>query len=159
MRNGSGDEYYVLFQRAGIAVKGFAHESPMASAGAPPNGLFDGFPEEIRGFLTEPAFSMSNATFCFWHVAEGGWESAPAIRPEGPDPDGSEFLLEQWVDSPERYREFAEEYFEVNLLRDTVAHVWAHEPINDAFVQSINPETSIDALRDSLTEIGYPLAP
>ena len=30
MRNGSGDEYFILFNLHGAIMKGFAHESPMS---------------------------------------------------------------------------------------------------------------------------------
>jgi hypothetical protein len=30
MRNGSGDDYFILFNSSGAIIKGFAHESPMS---------------------------------------------------------------------------------------------------------------------------------
>jgi hypothetical protein len=50
MRNGCGDEYFILFTPAGAAIKGYAHEYPMARPGEPPEGMFDGFPEAITDF-------------------------------------------------------------------------------------------------------------
>ncbi len=38
MRNGCGDDYFILFSSAGVALKGFAHECPMAQPGNPPKG-------------------------------------------------------------------------------------------------------------------------
>ena len=39
MRNGSGDEYYILLSPHGTAIKGYAHEYPMAAPGQPPAGV------------------------------------------------------------------------------------------------------------------------
>src|SRR4051794_29115430 len=59
MRNGSGDEYFLLFAGAGAILKGFDHESPMSSwTGIPPSvwpGVVDHVPEEFSAFLAEPA--------------------------------------------------------------------------------------------------------
>jgi hypothetical protein len=42
MRNGSGDDYFLLFNAAGAILKGFAHESPMT-----PSACGGGMPTRI----------------------------------------------------------------------------------------------------------------
>src|SRR5262249_12946882 len=60
MRNGSGDDYYIGFGKAGVFVKGFDHESKMSPyQHEPPKlwpGLFDGVPLSLHRFRDEPAF-------------------------------------------------------------------------------------------------------
>lgn len=68
MRNGSGDDYFILFSSAGTAIKGYAREYPMANPGHPPDAVLDGFPPSIEDFLSEPAFTMDCTTFCIWHL-------------------------------------------------------------------------------------------
>src|SRR5437867_3802029 len=70
LRNGSGDEYFILFNPHGAITKGFAHESPMSpyatQSGKPWSGVLDDVPDEFKAFLSEPAFSIDDATFCIW---------------------------------------------------------------------------------------------
>jgi len=158
MRNGCGDDFFILFTAAGAAIKGYAHECPMAAPGRPPAGVFEGFPPELEQFLDEPAFTMENTTFCLWCPAGGSWSIGPVAFPEGDDPDGSEFLMELLTGAPEDYQEYAREYFEVEVALDTVKSIYAHEPLTEALVESVNPETSVGELAADLAEIGYPIA-
>jgi len=67
MRDGSGDGYFILFTEAGAILTGFSHESQvwqgLLEQGRPPS-IFDGIPDEFESFLTEPAFSIDDSTFC-----------------------------------------------------------------------------------------------
>jgi hypothetical protein len=64
MRDGCGDDWFLLFDSVGAALKGFAHELAVdQSFGA---NIRAQVPGEFSAFLDEPAFSMQNATFCFW---------------------------------------------------------------------------------------------
>src|SRR5579859_6032415 len=70
MRDGSGDTYFILFTAAGVALKGYAHESALAGYNVenrrPYPGVLDDVPPEFERFLKEPAFSMDFTTFCLW---------------------------------------------------------------------------------------------
>src|SRR4030095_3057050 len=70
MRDGSGDEYFILFDSHGAIMKGFAHESTMSPWANDAEqiwpGVLDQVPSEFGDFLSEPAFSMSETTFCIW---------------------------------------------------------------------------------------------
>src|SRR5580765_5691707 len=52
MRNGSGDEYSIMFSSAGAYVRGFDHESSLSPWGQSPPaivpGLVDGVPDAFR---------------------------------------------------------------------------------------------------------------
>src|ERR1044072_2466076 len=62
MRDGSGDEYFILFNAHGAIVKGFAHESPMSPWANESRkvwpGVLDDVPAEFQNFLAEAAFSI-----------------------------------------------------------------------------------------------------
>jgi len=66
MRDGSGDEYFILFNPHGAILKGFAHESPMSpyatASGKPWAGVLDSVPDEFQDFLSEPAFLIEDTT-------------------------------------------------------------------------------------------------
>ena len=54
MRNGSGDEYFILFDSHGAIMKGFNHESAMSPWSTeeekPWPGIFEDVPEEFQSF-------------------------------------------------------------------------------------------------------------
>lgn len=161
MRNGSGDDFFALFNRAGCFIKGFAHEYPMTPYRTQPPeiwpGLLDGVPEDFSSGLNEPAFSMNDVTFCVWRqYANDSWSHGPIDFPDGDDPDGSAYLLEILDGDPTRYQNFAEEYYESTIPIAGVRHVYDHLPLTDDVVSSLNPDATVKHLFKDLTEIGYP---
>ncbi|WP_189186825.1 hypothetical protein [Streptomyces albiflavescens] len=168
MRDGCGNEYSIVFSRAGAYVRGFDHESPMTpyrvTPPAPWPGLFDGVPEAFRAQVTEPAFSdhgTPRATVCFWREqADTVWKSgAVAPLPEGVE-DGcsAEWLFDVLLDGrPEAYQRFAEEYYEVAVDVTAVRHVYALRPLTQSVVSLLNPAVPIPRLAEDLVQIGYPV--
>lgn len=169
MRNGSGDELFVLFTPAGVAIKGFAHEMPMSPFGDARSclieqrglmlypGVLDGFPDALGSFLTESAFSMSETTFVIWRLADdSAWQRGKIAFPAGDDPDGSELLLSMLAGEPSEYVTFASEYFAKDVDAADVAHVLALRPLDEALVERLGSERSLAELAEDLEEIGYP---
>lgn len=64
MRDGSGDDWFLLFDQAGAAIKGFAHE--LTDGSTLSKNIQSQVPADFSSFLHEPAFSMDYATFCYW---------------------------------------------------------------------------------------------
>ena len=62
MRNGQGDDYFMVFTGGVAFVKGFEHEQPRAD----PATVFHGLPTALAAQRTEAAFSMNDVTY-------GGW--------------------------------------------------------------------------------------
>lgn len=161
MRNGSGDEFFALFNRAGCFIKGFAHEYPMTPyRSKPPQiwpGILDNVPAELSSGLNEPAFSMTDVTFCIWrrHL-DSSWSHGPIDFPKDEDPDGSAYLLAILDGKPESYCEFAEEYWESTLPVHFVAQIYNHVPLSDNLVKSLNADANLGDLQNDLAEIGYP---
>lgn len=159
MRNGSGDDYVILYTPAGAAIKGYAHESPMARPGDPPEGMFDGFPETITDFLAEPAFSMENTTFCLWCLRDGEWTRGSVRFPEHDDPDGSALLLGLLTADPRDYQKYARDYFEAEVPLASIESIYAHQPLTPGLARRLNAEVDFESLLDDFAEIGYPVAP
>jgi hypothetical protein len=161
MRNGSGDEFFALFNRAGCFIKGFAHEYPMTPyRSKPPKlwpGMLDNVPTEFSSGLNEPAFSMTDVTFCVWcRYVDSYWSHGPIDFPDVDDPDGSAFLLTLLDGAPESYCQFAEEYWESTLPMDCVTHIYNHLPLTVDVVKSLNADAELRDLKNELIEIGYP---
>lgn len=160
MRNGSGDEYFVLFNSHGAIMKGFAHESPMSPWASNPEqvwpGVLDQVPNEFAEFLLEPAFSMAEATFCLWRRnADVSWQTGHIAYPEEEDPDGSEDLLFILDGNPTTYREFAEQYYECSIDLGAVKSIYEQQPLTAQIVRGLNPELSLESLGSDLDEIAY----
>jgi hypothetical protein len=161
MRDGSGDEYFILFNPHGAIMKGFAHESPMSpyaiESGKPWAGVFDSVPDEFKGFLSEPAFSIEDTTFCIWRkYTDSSWQVGSIDYPEGDNPDGSEDLLCILDNQPSTYKEFAEEYYEREIDLSAVEQIYQHKALTPEIVAALNVDVSLGALKSDIEEIGYP---
>lgn len=159
MRDGSGDDYFILFTDAGAIMKGFAHESDawQQRSMLPPHGVFEGVPKDFAGFLTEPAFSIEESTFCLWRrSADPSWRAGLIAPLDGDDPDGSIKLMRLLDGNPQTYREWAEDYFEVPVAPSAVAHLYGQNPLNEEVVRVLNPHLGLADVAEDAAEIGYP---
>lgn len=164
MRDGSGDEYSIVFSGAGAFIRGFAHESwmsPAANDGELWPGLVDSVPDVFADCVNEPAFSYDGtlaATVCLWReAADDRWHLGDVDFPDGADPDGADSLFAVLVaGTPDAYRRFAEEYYELPVNGGAVSRVYALRPLSDEVLQRLNPDLSVQDLADDLTQIGYP---
>jgi hypothetical protein len=161
MRNGQGDSWFCVFGEAGAFLKGFDHEAQMSSWHDGPRdvwpGVLDQVPDAFKQFLTEPAFSMEETTFCIWRLrGDTEWHTGDIPFPEGDDPDGSARLLSIFDGQPRTYQQWAEEYYEHPISLSAVEHIYAHEVLTDEVIHSLNPDTSLPELAEDISEIGYP---
>ena len=161
MRDGSGDEYFILFNSRGVIMKGFAHESSMSPWATESEkvwpGVLDEVPSEFQEFLTEPAFSMGDTTFCIWQrKVDRSWQVGQIDYPEEEDPDGSEDLLFILDGAPTTYREFAEQYYERPVDLSAVIHVYEQKPLTTEILEVLNAEVSREDLNSDLEQIAYP---
>lgn len=135
MRNGSGNEYSIVFSAAGAYVRGFCHESPMSpygNDGEPCPGVIDEVPDLFKPCVEESAFTDEDdlpvVTACLWRGAtDERWHHEAVDFPEGAlDPDGATGLFELLVGrSPEAFQRFAEDCYEVSIDLGAVSHVFA----------------------------------
>jgi hypothetical protein len=161
MRDGSGDEYFILFNSSGAIVKGFAHESSMSpyanATGKVCAGVLDDVPVEFQDFLNEPAFSIPDTTFCIWRkYGDVSWQTGKITYPKGKDPDGSEDLLQILNSDPSAYQSFAEYNYEQEINSSTIQHIYSHQALTDEIVRNLNTELSLKDLQKDIEEIGYP---
>ncbi len=160
MRDGSGNEYSIVFSPAGAFAYGFDHESPMSPYTSGMHlwpGLLDGVPEVFHAARDEPAFcdeGVPRATVCFWRTAtDDAWRSGP-VEVNG---DGANYLFDLLADGrPEAYLSFAEDYFGVELDIEPIRHIYALMPLTEYVVSSLNRERRLPDLTDGIAEIGYP---
>jgi len=156
MRNGEGDEWFCVFSKHGAFLKGLYHESDMAR-GWP--GLLDSVPEVFKSALAEPAFSMQYTSFCIWRTYEDDrWRTGLISYPPGADPDGSAWMLAILDGNPITYQRWAEDYYERPVNLSAVEDLYAHKPLTNELVRSLNPETNFSDLGEDVGEISYSTA-
>ena len=162
MRNGEGDDLFAHFTRDGCIVKGFAQDADMSprrddgTKGVWP-GVLDSVPKVFAKSLREPAFTMTDTTFCVWRLhGDAAWSRGDISFPKGKDPDASRAILNDYDGKPTTYRRHADDYFGEDVPLKVIRAVYAHEPLTDELVQAINPEVTLADLKADLKEIGYP---
>jgi len=143
MRNGSGDEWHIVFSPVGVFMKAFWHEYPRENVAE----LYRGLPQALTPHLTEPAFEMDQVTF-------GGWHDGTAWTLRGnAQPVADELAI--LTGDPEIYRAYAADYFEVKTPLEAIAHVLAGRKLDDELVRQITAERQLSDLTSDLAEIGY----
>ncbi|MEC3918876.1 hypothetical protein [Nocardia sp. CDC160] len=149
MRNGSGDDWFIVFSTAGVYGRGFNHETPNAPQ------LLDAVPAVFDTYVTEPAFAAHDgsplATVCFWRESrDPNWSVSTVDL-------GAHSLFDLLIDgTPEAYREWAQEYYEIETTLAAVHHVYALLPLTPTVVAELNPDVDLIALDPDIAEIGYP---
>lgn len=158
MRDGSGNEYSIVFSADGAFAYGFDHESPMSPYVNDMQlwpGLLDGVPEVFHAARDDKALweQVPRATVCFWRTTDdAAWQCGPV---EGND--GADWLFELVADGrPEAYLTFAEDYYEVALDLEAIRHIYALMPLTEYVVTSLNPQRRLTDLAEGIAEIGYP---
>ena len=157
MRDGSGDDWFLLFAPCGAALKGFAHESPLARNKELATLIPQAVPSEFASFLHESAFSMDLATFCLWRGSKDSvWNVVSSGK--GPDPkrDGSAELLQILDGLPQTYQAWAEDYYEREVPLAAVQAIYGHQPLNSDLLVALNPELPLAEVAPAATEIAYP---
>jgi hypothetical protein len=143
MRNGSGDDYSIVFSPAGVFIRGLDHEAPESP------GLFDDVPAGFADLVSEPAFSHGS-NICLWREAgDSRWH--------GRGLDEAAWLFELLAaGTPEAYREFAEDHYEEDVDLGAVTGVFALRPLTGELVRRLNPDVTVAYLADDIAEIDYP---
>ena len=169
MRNGSGDEYSIVFLPDGaVYVRGFAHESPMSPGrndGELYPGLIDGLPGRFLRWVTEPTFmfdGVSDMTSCLWTVSgeAGSWEqgTVPVIGAHDDESGGKELFALVTRPAPSQYAAFVGDYYEIDVDEAAVADIYARRPLDAGLVARINPDRALPDMLAELEMIGYPVA-
>jgi hypothetical protein len=158
MRDGCGDEWFLLFDRVGAALKGLAHE--LASDGSFPARIQELVPRDFVSFLREPAFDMEHATFCLWRrTADREWSVVqPRSGKVSPEADGSGDLLAMLDGRPQTYHSWAKDYYEISIPVEAVRAIYEHQPLTEQLVTQLNPDLSLAEIQQDVVEIAYPNA-
>ncbi len=139
MRNGSGDQFQILFSEHGTIINGFAHESVMArweQIEVPSMsfkdqinllfgqkktetvqriwpGVVDAVPVHFHDFIFGEPVKSLGTTFCIWRTNQDTqWQQGNITFPDDKYSDGSSDLLYILDGNPETYYNWAKEYYD-----------------------------------------------
>jgi hypothetical protein len=139
MRNGSGDEFQILFSQHGSIINGQAHESEMCKwiekeiqpvtfveklsklFGQKKSiteqhiweGVVDTIPNEFKDFIFGEPIKSIGTTFCIWRkTGDDSWKIGNIQFPKDKYGDGSADLLYIFDNNPATYKKWATEYYE-----------------------------------------------
>jgi hypothetical protein len=144
MRNGEGDQWFIVFAPKHAFVKAYWHEYKRED----PAAIYEGLPMVLEHQRKEPAFSVDDVTFGGWHEPGSGWTLRGNAKP----------LAEEMTiltGDPEAYRSYAASYFEVDVPLDAIAHVLAGRSLDAALVSRVAEGRTLASLKNDLKEIGY----
>ena len=148
MKNGSGDEYFLLFNNSGAIGKVFLVNSQLSDNDI--NKLFARIPTSFQSFKNEEAFKLDNISFCFWRLnTEQYW----ILEPQRKNLPYLDFL----TGDPTLYKKWAEKYYEKNLDSGAIQDIFLHKPLTLQIVSKLNNEISLEDLYEDINEIGYPI--
>jgi hypothetical protein len=159
MRNGSGDDWFLLFTPAGAGIKGLDHETELAGEKRLIEAVRQQVSTSLSVFLDEPAFGWDWMSYYYWTEARDSvWH-----RVEHPDPklasakDGSDEFLALLLEPSSLYLEFANWYYERSLPAAAVEANYRHAALTPTLVAELNPEASWEQVSADAAEIGYPV--
>ncbi len=145
MRDGSGGHWFVLFQTGGRI--GYKFISPDDGLIDYLSGIKAKIPEQYKGFIEEPAFYVDQATG-IWLFENNNWIKYGLTR--------ARHLVDlatviEW--GSEDYQKWAEDYYEQNVDQEALSNIFELR-INQALIEKLNPDITIEDLREDLKEIG-----
>ncbi|WP_154661259.1 hypothetical protein [Microvirga lotononidis] len=156
MRNGEGDNCFILFNPHGVFVRGHAVGMRMERPSTEPS-LLQTVPAEFHAALQEPAFSFEKATFCRWATWESeGWGGWPARHSSHGDRNEARRVLSILDGNPRTYQAWAEGYYGKALVASAIDAIYAHRTLESDLVHALNPDRSMTDLAEEIREIGYP---
>jgi len=153
MRNGEGDDFFVLFFRECAAIKGASLEHKYLAGTSFIKVARQQIPKEFGAFLTEPAFSMKEATFIYWH--SNSWQEVISPKRDHRG-DGSAYLM-QWIIWDEfAHTRWVKEYYDIDIDPTSIAAVFSGQIIDQVLLTKFGFDGDITELTRDLAEIGYP---
>jgi len=155
MRDGEGNDYFILFSPGGTAMKGCFIE------GGASGGLLDeirsSMPSKFRNFVNEPAFSINESSFVAWFDERNDeWTKIGAPEGQAREGDGSEYLT-GWIRGDGIfYRDWASVYYEKSIDLSLVRHIFNFQPLDVVSLKRLDIDLDERQLFEDINEIGYP---
>ncbi|MBL4670808.1 MAG: hypothetical protein JKX81_01010 [Arenicella sp.] len=143
MRDGQGNEYFLIFTLTGVVGK-FLYEKNAEK----PLELLSQIPNEFSSFKSEPAFDIQNTSFFIWRKNnEKNWCLAHDL------PNNRLPMLAFLETDLGHYIEWAERYYDVEIETEVAQKVFSSLRVTQDDLSSLNPELTLDDLLGDIREI------
>jgi hypothetical protein len=175
MDNGQGDFFHIYFTNHGSIIIGFANEYKMN----PSNeeciqcwpGVIDDVPVEYKDLVKKyfnPKYDKYTITFCIWKkYSYSKWRigkkiNFPPHNKENEPDDGSEYLLYYLDADPKKFINFAKKIYSISeeengedfyISDEIVKKIYQQEPLNQEFINIMNPNLDEEVIEDIFNEI------
>lgn len=148
MQDMEGERFQILFKEEGCVINGVHNGYKDADKSI----LTEGLPEVYQEFLFGEPVAFYGTNFCIWTDGRGKWQYN-----ETGEADGKEELLYILDGNPITYKQWAEEYFEVEgIPLDIIEQIYRGETLTESMVMAVNPEMeNWEQLISDLEEINY----
>ena len=155
--NGSGDNMFIFFSDKGCVIKGFDHESEVSPHAQDEykvwDGMYDGLPSHLANLLEDESVEKEDVTFCIWREnGDSEWRRGNVNYENGED-DGSGFLLGTIYSNGADFKEWADDYFELELSETLISDVFNGKPITDELIMGINSGCDLNTVKSELKEL------
>ncbi|MFD8913398.1 hypothetical protein [Streptomyces sp. NPDC059575] len=167
MENGSGDQWGIVFDPAGVFLHGFDHECDATPWREDPRahwpGLLDGLPASLAHYATTPELQFEgflDATVCAWReTGAAAWHCGP-VTFAADESDGTEWLFDLLADgSAEAYANFAEENWDRPIDLDAVRAILTGAPLTRHIVATLSPTANFETKAERVHALGHPVSP
>ncbi|MER7757122.1 hypothetical protein [Kitasatospora sp. NPDC097643] len=164
MESGSGDQYAVVFDPAGVFLYGFDHESDATpwreDERAHWPGLLDGLPASLAQYAQAPEFQLDgffDATVCAWReTGAAAWQCGPVEFAED-ERDGADWLFDLLTDADgvQAFVSFTEDSYERSVDREAVASVLKGAPLDRRTVSALSSTENFETVAEQARALGY----
>lgn len=148
MQDMEGERFQILFKEKDCIINGVHNDYEAADKSI----LTKGLPETYQEFLFGEPVASYGTNFCIWTDETGNWQCNETGKA-----DGKEELLHILDGNPITYKQWAEEYFEVEEIPlDVIEQVYRGETLTESMVLAVNPEMEDwEQLMSDLEDINY----
>lgn len=146
MRDGHGNELFILFERNQTILKGYLKESE--------NQLLEDdiqlIPSIFSYFVSEPAFSIDYASFISWTEQDvDEWTTLSVV-----DNNQSSDMLKVYNEPCEMYVNWARSHYNKTIDHEIVEYIYNYKSINSEILAK--HDIFCADLQNDIDEIGYP---
>jgi hypothetical protein len=161
MRNGSGDEWWLIFHTDGwAALKGIAPDSVASSSAGSSlsTAIRAAVPSALADFANDRALRWDDTGFAYFLLPSSQrWHRVNDDTPFSALDAGESELLRHLSGTPADYVAFAENYYEKPVPIAVVTDVFQLAPITSQIVSALNADLKLEDIAEELhNEIGYP---
>ncbi len=153
--DGSGNEMDIFFEENGVFIKGFDHENELNQYAKEEwddqffKETYEGIPSNFLD-IYEDEDSLMEMTFCMWYDNQTGKWNQTIV--EGDD-GGKDFMLDYICPNADKWIEWAEDYYEMDIDKSIVEKAYQKKPLTAEDIHKLNPERNAQEALDEIAKL------